>query len=297
VLVFNLSVDFELGWGELNRLAYDDLFLRRVMDGRLQTPAVLEELGRAGVPSTWGVVGSCCCGSFEELQAAAPAAFQTLEPQIRSLMARRPDYRDALFSRDLVSLISQAPRIELASHGFMHLLPSGLRSGVLNEDVRASARVLHELCGKPVESFIPPQNYHWPDSAFAGSTIRYVRHTPNVLSFPYSDPRLAAKFARLWNDLLRPVRHGGTGALLLFLRIDRGQRLWSAQLALIRRLLSSAEGSLYCFTHPHNLDTPPVLRRFAQFCEVVAEAQSHGRITFGRFLRQVPGSAASLATG
>jgi peptidoglycan/xylan/chitin deacetylase (PgdA/CDA1 family) len=287
VLTFNLSIDFELGWGELTRAAHDDRFYRRVVGGLEHTPQIL--LALTGIPSTWGVVAGCCAESVDELQARVPAAFHLVGPQLAALAQRRRAYREVLFCADAVRTIGRSAGVELASHGFLHLLPAGVPTAVLRSDVTASVAALRGLAGS-IESFIPPQNYEWPDEALVGTGIRYVRHTPIVCGYAYSDPRKAAKLARLWNDLVKPVSYGDgeRPVRLLFLRIDRGARLWERQLRMIRRLLSSRAGSLYCFSHPHNLGSAPLVCRFAQLCEAVGEAAAAGRLTFGRFFRQLP---------
>jgi peptidoglycan/xylan/chitin deacetylase (PgdA/CDA1 family) len=290
MITLNLSIDFELGWGDLGRLTHDDVFYRRVVSGLEQTANVMRVLRQRGIPSTWGVVGACCYSNLEELRAAAPRAFAAVEEQLQVLARKRDSYLEVLFCRGAVDSIAQSSVIELASHGFVHLTPVGMETRVLQDDVVASARVLRKLGGKEVESFIPPQNYHWPDEAFAGSGIRYIRHTPSVFGHPYSDPRTPAKFARLWNDFIHPVRYAssqGDGARLLFLRIDRGERLWNVQLALIRRLLNSGRGSLYLFSHPHNLDTPLVVGRFAQLCDLIAASRDRGAVQFTKFVREL----------
>jgi peptidoglycan/xylan/chitin deacetylase (PgdA/CDA1 family) len=290
VLTFNLSIDFELGWGELGRLAADDRFHGRVAAGLEHTPQVLDALTRHAIPSTWGVVAACCAESVEELAAQAPEAFRVVEPQLATLARRRRDYQGVLFCPQAVTRISRTAGVELASHGLLHLLPGGISVPVLRSDVAASVARLR-TAGVPVESFIPPQNYHWPDEALAGMGIRYVRHTPNVFGYAYSDPRPPAKIARLWNDLIRPVSYCGTREYpvrLLFLRIDRGASVWERQLRLIRRLLGAGAGSLYCFSHPHNLDAALLVSRFTQLCEAVREAATAGRLKFGKFFRQLP---------
>lgn len=295
MVAFNLSIDFELGWGDLRRVACDDAFLQRVLKGLEQTPAILAALSESGIPSTWGVVGACCADSLEELQARAPGAYPVVEPQLAILAERRPGYRELLFCPEAVRAIGRAAQVELASHGFLHLVPTALALPVLQCDVAASVTSLQGFGSRPLASFIPPQNYDWPDEAFIATGLRYVRHTPRVGGYAYSDPGKPAKFARLWNDLVRPVRHrprDGDSARLLFLRIDRGRALWETQLRLIRRLLVSGSDSLYCFSHPHNLDSGPLIRRFAQLCEVVAEAAQRGAVTFGKFSREVPAQTA-----
>lgn len=294
---FNLSVDFEQAWGDLERVTQDDAFYQRVVAGLEYTPEVLDVLARLRLPSLWGVVGACCHANLGELEAAAPRAFAVVEPRLRALAARRPAFERALFCREVIGRIAHHEFIELGSHGFLHLTPQGLDVEVLREDVTASAATLRALAGRDIQSFIPPQNYRWPDAAFTGSGIRYVRHTPSVFAYDYSDPRVTAKFARLWNDFVSPVGHRdaqGRPARLVFLRIDRGARLWDAQMRLFERLLRRRGGSLFCFTHPHNLDSALVLRRFAQFCELVAAARDRGDITFRGFVREVP-AAAGLA--
>jgi peptidoglycan/xylan/chitin deacetylase (PgdA/CDA1 family) len=290
VLTFNLSIDFELGWGALSRLAADDRFHDRVAAGLEHTPAVIGALTRYAIPSTWGVVAACSAESVEELAAQAPDAFRVVEPQLATLASRRRDYRRVLFCPQAVTTISRAAGVELASHGLLHLLPGGIAVPVLRSDVAASVARLRTT-GAAVESFIPPQNYHWPDEALTGMGIRYVRHTPKVFGFAYSDPRPPAKIARLWNDLIRPVSYRGGrehNVRLLFLRIDRGAGAWERQLRLIRQLLGAGAGSLYCFSHPHNLDSTTLVRRFTQLCEAVRDAAAAGSLTFGKFFRQLP---------
>jgi hypothetical protein len=117
-----------------------------------------------------------------------------------------------------------------------------------------------------------------------------VRHSPRVFGYSYSDPRLPAKLSRLWNDLVRPAWYtdASRGASrLLFLRHDRGAAIWEGQLRLLRRILSRGSGSVFCFTHPHNLDTPAMVDRFAQFCDLIAELQARGHLSFTRFAREL----------
>lgn len=298
MISFNLSVDFELGWGDLRRVAYDDAFYGRVVAGLEQTQNVLGILNRNALPSTWGVVGGCCCGSLDELRERAPRAFAVMEEQLRKVVARRPAYHEVLFCRGAVESISRSAGVELGSHGFMHLVPDNLRTDVLRDDVSASVRALHALSSKEVVSFIPPQNYHWPDQAFTHSGIRYVRHTPDIFGYAYSDPRTPAKFARLWNDLVRPVHHRDSGepdVRLFFLRLDRGARVWSTQLLMIRRLIASGNGSVFCYIHPHNLDTPALVGRLAELCDVIAQGRDSGKLGFRRFCRELHSSEEALA--
>jgi peptidoglycan/xylan/chitin deacetylase (PgdA/CDA1 family) len=295
---FNLSVDFEQAWGDLDRATRDDAFHQQVLAGLDHTPEVLDVLSRTRLPSLWGVVGACCHSSLEELAAVAPRAYAKVEPSLRAMAAHRPQYARALFCPDTVERIARHEFIELASHGFLHLTPRSADADVLREDVAASTAKLGAISGRHIESFIPPENYDWPDAAFSGSGIRFVRHTPSVFAYSYSDPRVPAKFARLWNDFVAPVAHRdeqGRPARLLFLRLDRGARLWDAQLRLFERLLRKRGASLFCFTHPHNLDSPVAVRRFAQFCELVATARDRGDVTFRGFAREIPVAASRPA--
>jgi hypothetical protein len=45
MIAFNLSVDFEMGWGDLERLAADDMFYRRVVEGNTHVAEVIQLLG------------------------------------------------------------------------------------------------------------------------------------------------------------------------------------------------------------------------------------------------------------
>jgi peptidoglycan/xylan/chitin deacetylase (PgdA/CDA1 family) len=258
-----------------------------VVDGLARTRDVIALLEQRGIASTWGVVGGCCCASLDELRDRAPRAFPMVSGRLDAALRARPDSEwQILFCPEMVDAIAGSNVIEVGSHGFLHLVPNGVPAAVLRDDVAASVEVLRARTGKDVQSFIPPQNYHWPDEAFAGTGIEYVRHTPVVLGYPYSDPRSPAKFARLFNDFVRPVPHGGV-AKLLFLRIDRGARLWNAQLQLIRRLIEAGDGAVYCFSHPHNLDSDEVLARFTELCDVLAQARDKGELRFRRFFREL----------
>ena len=83
VIAFNLSVDFEMGWGDLERLAVDDVFYRRVVEGNGHVAEVIQLLGRLGMQSTWGVVGACCYADIEELRQSAPRSFHAVDSRIR----------------------------------------------------------------------------------------------------------------------------------------------------------------------------------------------------------------------
>lgn len=290
MIALNLSVDFELAWGDLERVAYDDAFHGRVLGGLEQTDSVIQVLEQRRIPSTWGVVGGCCCDSLDEVRERATAIFAIVEKKLRLLRERRPAFARLLFCRRTVERIAGSAPIDVGSHGFMHLVPTGLDERVLQQDIVASTRALREIRGADIQSFIPPQNYVWPDSAFAGTGIRYVRHTPRIFGYEYSDPSAPAKLSRLWNDLWRPVDHRGSRgdpAKLLFLRIDRGARIWEAQLRLIRRLFVQGTGAIDLFTHPHNLDAPSVVHRFTQLCDLVAESRDRGKLSFRKFVREL----------
>jgi peptidoglycan/xylan/chitin deacetylase (PgdA/CDA1 family) len=287
---FNLSVDFELGWGDLLRVARDEQFYRRVLGGLEQSNRVADLLAARGIPSTWGVVGACCLESLQGLGEAAPGVFASLAEPLRELSERRKSYTEVLFCRAHIAAIARAPLIEVGSHGFMHLLPMGLPTSLLRDDVIASVQTLRVTTGREIVSFIPPQNYHWPDEAFRRTGIRYVRHSPTVLGYSYSDPRIPAKLSRLWNDLIRPSRYARKVAersRLVFLRVDRGGAVWKSQLLMLQGLLTRGAGSVFCFTHPHNLDTPLRVQRFAQFCDQVAELRERGRLSFRNFAREL----------
>lgn len=299
MIAFNLSVDFELGWGDLDRLAYDDVFYRRVVCGSERSQSVIELLSQRGIPSTWGVVGGCCCSSVDELREAVPQAFFVVDRQLEALTRRRVVYSEVLFCPDKVEAIARSSLIELGSHSFTHLVPTGLQASILQDDVAASVRVLSNLAGRSIVSFIPPKNYHWPDEAFNQSSIKFVRHTPDVYGQPYSDPHIRAKAARLWNDFVRPADHfssTGERVRLCFLRVDRGRLLWEAQLLMLRRLLASGNGSLFCYIHPHNLDTSLFVQRFLDLCDVIEESKGKGKLVYRKFFRELHYQQYSSAT-
>jgi peptidoglycan/xylan/chitin deacetylase (PgdA/CDA1 family) len=275
MIAFNLSVDFEMGWGDLERLAVDDVFYRRVIEGNDHVAEVIQLFGRLGMQSTWGVVGACCYGDIDELRQSAPRSFHTVGSQLNALLARRADYSRALFCRGTVDAIARAADIELASHGFLHLGAPANSSATLQEDVAASVRALAQFSRKTIRSFIAPRNFYWPDEAFSKTQIKYVRHAPKILGQSYSGISIPARLARLWNDFILPTNiesSKGEAAVLIYLRLDRGESLWSSQLRLLRRLLTSGSGILYCYTHPHNLDTLHSILRLQQFANSSANA-------------------------
>ena len=47
--------------------------------------------------------------------------------------------------------------------------------------------------------------------------------------------------------------------------------------------------SVFFYSHPHNLDTPEMLGRFEEFCELVADARERGGIEFAPFAKEVGG--------
>ena len=300
VIAFNLSVDFEMGWGDLERLAVDDVFYRRVIEGNGHVAEVIQLLGRLGMQSTWGVVGACCYADIEELRQSAPRSFHAVGSQLSALVARRADYSQALFCRGTVEAIARAAHIELASHGFLHLVAPKNSLATLQEDVAASVRALGQFSRETVRSFIAPRNFYWPDEAFSKTQIKYVRHAPRILGQSYSDVNIPARLARLWNDFILPTKtesSNGTAALLIYLRLDRGASLWSSQLRLLRRLLTSGSGLLYCYTHPHNLDTPHSISRLQELCELVGECRERGKLVCPPFAREVGVVSTASVTG
>jgi glycosyltransferase involved in cell wall biosynthesis/peptidoglycan/xylan/chitin deacetylase (PgdA/CDA1 family) len=299
-IAFNLSVDFEMGWGDLERLANDDVFYRRVIEGNAHVMEVIQLLGRLGLQSTWGVVGACSYADIGQLRDRAPRSFQAIEGRLKALSGRRADYLQALFCPGTVEAISRAAHIELGSHGFLHLEASQNPPATLQEDVIASVRALRQISGKAVQSFIPPRNFYWPDEVFSETQIKYVRHAPRILGRTYSDIRTPARLARLWNDFIRPTRAEssmGEAALLIYLRLDRGASLWNSQLRLLRRLLHAGSGMLYCYTHPHNLDTRAAIWRLQELCELVGEYRERNKLICPPFAREVGIASASAVPG
>jgi peptidoglycan/xylan/chitin deacetylase (PgdA/CDA1 family) len=292
MIAANFSMDFELGWGDLRRVTHDDAFYARVVGGRILTERVLSLLERYSIPSVWGIVGACCASNLDSLRNAAPAAYQCVAADLEDLRRIRPGYAEVLFCPDLVRRIASSPLVEIGSHGFLHLYPLGLDPEVLRSDVQASVEALRSATGRNAVSFIPPQNFEWPEAAFEGSGIRFIRHTPSVLGFAYSDARAPAKLSRLWNDFVLPTSQRGSDgrdAKLLFLRLDRGDALWRAQKMLMRRLLASGRRTIFFYSHPHNLDTPALLQRFEEFCEIIATARERDGLAFAPFAKEVGG--------
>ena len=160
-------------------------------------------------------------------------------------------------------------------------------------------RALGQFSGKTVRSFIAPRNFYWPDEVFSETQIKYVRHAPRILGQRYSDVRIPARLARLWNDFILPTKaegSNGAAALLIYLRLDRGASLWNSQMRLLRQLLTSGSGVLYCYTHPHNLDTPQSISRLQELCEIVGECRERGKLVCPPFAREVGiASTASVA--
>lgn len=289
MISLNISIDFELGWGDLGRLSSDEVFYNRVKGGLQQIGNIVEALQVSHVSSTWGIVGGCCCSSLDDLFDAAPQVYQVVKRDLQAVASRR-DLSGALFCNDVVKEIAKSPYIEVGSHSFFHLVPTQLEHWILRDDVAASIKAISGSTGKQVSSFIPPQNYYWPDEAFAATTIRYVRHTPSIFGYEYSQPCTGAKLSRLWNDLVAPAGYRvgkQDNVYLFFLRVDRGSYVWQAQVQMFRRLLKTATGSVFCYIHPHNLDKPLFVQRFKDFCAIVADAREKGMLSFCNFFREL----------
>lgn len=290
MIAFNLSVDFELAWGDLARASRDGEFRCRVKTGIANTPKLLEILETHGVRSTWGTVGAMCAAELEDLRAIAPRPFESILGDLEQFRRSCATWSDMLCQPEIVKAVAAAPLVEVASHGLLHLTPRNASPEVFAEDVRISVRVLEETVRRHVVSFIPPQNYFWPNETYAGSGVRFVRHTPRVFGYSYSDPRRGAKVARLWNDLVSPVADEdaeGGKVWLAFLRMDRGAAVWRRQFAMLRRLIDGGRGSLFCYMHPHNLDSPAALSHFANFCAAVSAARDRNVVGYRPFLRRV----------
>lgn len=287
---FNLSVDFGLGWGDLERIARDDEFHRRAVNGAQRTLEVADLLEQARIPSTCAVVGGCCRASLDELQERAPRSFAAIWSGLERFQRSRGNYGRVLFCRPTVDPLARRKLIETGSHGFLHLIPTDLDAAVLQEDFAASVRVLPEACGREVLSFVPPQSYCWPREAFARTSIRHVRHSPIVYGRPYSGRGVLAKMLRLGNDVLRPTREveaQGDKAARVFLRVDRGEAMWRIQLRTLEAAFKQTEGTVYCLTHPHYGHSSETLRRLADLCDLVQEYRERGMLRFQPFARNL----------
>jgi len=231
-----------------------------------------------------------CAAEPGDLQAIAPRPLESIQGDLEQFRRSCTTWSGMLFQPEVVKAVAACPLVEVASHGLLHLTPRNASPEVFAEDVRISVRVLEETVRRHVISFIPPQNYFWPNETYARSGVRFVRHTPRVFGYSYSDPRRGAKVARLWNDLVRPAEDEdaeGEKVWLAFLRLDRGATVWRRQFAMLRRLIDGGRGSLFCYTHPHNLDSPAPLSHFAEFCAAVAAASEREVLGHRPFLRRV----------
>jgi len=146
--VVTISIDTELGWGNIHSGDYDEL-TERLDEGKNAIAALLDCLERYDIPATWAVVGQLC----REWSDDGPPESAGPVLQDREV----PWERDWWHAPELVERIATSPvGHEIGSHSANHLVYSQSSTDATANDLE----LFHSLASdyRPFDSFVFPQN-------------------------------------------------------------------------------------------------------------------------------------------
>jgi len=173
--VVTISLDTELGWGRVQRGAFEDT-AARLDETKQGIRSLLDVFERHRTPATWAVVGQLC-----RRDPSSPP--DTGEVSVVPDGTTIPWERDWWHAPDLVDAITASPvDHELASHSGNHVR----YDGVSRETVEHDLRCVEQWCGgESMRSFVFPENGVAHLDALAAHGFECYRGRPPVLG---SDP-------------------------------------------------------------------------------------------------------------
>ena len=153
--LFNLTIDFELGWGRGTIATPLTLALDRAMRVRATISPLLELSAQHGIPLTFATVGHLAGQSCSIHNEPPPSDWYDLDPHTDLSTA------PAFYAQDLLQQILDSPvPHEIGSHGFAHvdLQDVSDSESIVRFEFDESHRLIAEIDPK-VTTFIFPNNH------------------------------------------------------------------------------------------------------------------------------------------
>jgi peptidoglycan/xylan/chitin deacetylase (PgdA/CDA1 family) len=218
--IFTISIDFELHWGTRDHRTLAD-YGPNILGGRAAVPQLLQLFEEFQVHATWAVVGFVLFPDADALLASVPSvlpeyAAAELSPY-GALDAVRTGADSAhYFAPELVEMIRQTPRQEVASHTFSHYycLEAGQTLEAFAEDLRAMRDAARQRLGTDVESLVFPRNQYNERYLEACRSMGIKAYRGNPTSWAYApraeeDETLLRRAVRLADSYVNLTGHHG----------------------------------------------------------------------------------------
>jgi len=266
-----LSLDFELRWGVLDRVANDLTAYRKHLDGEADAVhGMLACFAAHGLRATWAVVGAVACDGWDEWTVRAPAWPRYLDKTLAfDRNYRAADPKGTLyFAPRLVEAVRAAGH-ELASHTFSHVYfrePGFVRRDA-EADTAAVQKLFRDRWGTRARSFVFPRNQVAFTDVLTAHGFRAWRENPDA---PYwnattdAEQRLWSRAQRLVDSVVpfgnRATDHvGARQTASHFVRFELPSALWKLH---VHRIVTDARRTgpgavLHLWWHPHNLGAAP----------------------------------------
>ena len=161
--IFIISLDFELHWGRLDSV---DIKTREkhYLQTRYVLPEILALFEKYEIEATWATVGMLFARDLHEWKEFSPLKKPTYYREKRnaySWLDNNPNGPfTCLFAPELVKLIFNTPRQELASHTFSHYYTkeSGQTAEQFRQDLQSAQRIATARFGVQLTSLVFPRN-------------------------------------------------------------------------------------------------------------------------------------------
>ena len=274
-----ISLDFELGWGNLQRMEVDPAYRQCVLNARHVVPKLLELFEEFDVSATWAVVGILFGDDRREWRGKAGAGPKAdfVPPGLDLSRPLDESTNPELLAPSLVREIVRARKHEIATHTFSHFfwMDGDGSEEAFRQELKA-ARKVAEWWKAPLRSIVFPRNQYEPVLApiLLAEGVTAYRGNPRSRMWEFEDSsdanRSWRRAGRLldaylpvlprrtvgWNEVLEPAGVSNVRASFFLrpftpaLRSLEGLRL--ARMKGCLRAAAERGEILHLWWHPHN---------------------------------------------
>jgi hypothetical protein len=157
---FVISLDFELNWGVHD---LPDSYKKNVLGARSAIPELLELFSRYEISATWATVGMLFCKNYKDFLKYKPEDLpkynkSNLNPYLIPL--QNCIENELYYAFDLITLISNFPRQEIASHSYSHYYctENGQTLDAFSADCDAAVKIAKDFFDVDLTSYVFPRN-------------------------------------------------------------------------------------------------------------------------------------------
>ena len=157
---FVISLDFELNWGVHD---LPDSYKKTVLGARSAIPELLELFSRYEISATWATVGMLFCKNYKDFLKYKPKDLpkynkSNLNPYLIPL--QNCTESGLYYAFDLITLILNFPRQEIASHSYSHYYctESGQTLNAFSADCDAAVKIAKDFFNIDLTSYVFPRN-------------------------------------------------------------------------------------------------------------------------------------------